>query len=96
MRPTKLTEPFLDQRRIGKAPAVDRTVVNFEPALLEHFFQVAIAQRIAQIPSDRLHDQPRLEIPPFEIVFQLPLQLFGNSESWLRSATLDAEFPQVC
>lgn len=63
---------------LDKDPAVDRAVVYFEAALLEHFFQVAIAQRVAQIPSHRLHDQSRFEMSPLEIVFQLALQPFGN------------------
>lgn len=60
-------QPLLDHRRIGQDPAIDRAVVHVETALLEHFFQIAVAQRIAQILGHHLNNQPRLELPPFEI-----------------------------
>jgi len=36
---------------------------------LEHLFEIAIAERIAQIPGNRLPDQPCLELPSFEWCF---------------------------
>jgi hypothetical protein len=35
---------------------------------LEHLLKVTVAERIAKISGDRLHDQSRLEISPFEII----------------------------
>lgn len=57
---------------------VDCAVINIKAALPKHLFQVSIAQRVAQIPGHGLHDQPCLEMPPFEIVLRLALQLLGN------------------
>ncbi|EJL50770.1 hypothetical protein PMI09_04898 [Rhizobium sp. CF122] len=47
-------------------------------ATFEHLFEIAIAERIAQIPGNRLPDQPCLELPSFEIILRLVLRLFGN------------------
>ncbi len=37
-------------------PAVDRRVVNPQPAFPHHFFQVAVAQRIPQVPAHAQHN----------------------------------------
>ncbi len=39
-------------RRIALDPAVDRGMVHLQPTFQHHFFEVPIAERIAQIPPD--------------------------------------------
>src|SRR5690606_26457416 len=73
MRSAELAQPLLNERCIGKDPAIDGAVVHFEAALAKHLFQVAVAQRISQIPSHGLHNQPCLEMSPFEIILRLAL-----------------------
>ena len=53
-------------------------MVHFKAALEEHFFRVALAQRIAQIPSHRLYDQLCLELAAFEVILRLTLQLLDH------------------
>jgi hypothetical protein len=48
--------PALDQRSIGQHPTVQSGVVHLQAALLEQLLNVAVAQRIAQIPGDGLQD----------------------------------------
>lgn len=78
MRPAKLAKTLLDHRRIAQYPAVDCAMIDLEAALCEHLFQISIAQRIAQIPGNRLYNQPCREMPAFEIILRLALQLLGN------------------
>lgn len=75
MRFAELAQPLLDVRCIGEDPAIDGAVVDLEAALAEHFFQIAVAQRIAQIPGYCLHDQTGFEMASFEILLRLALQL---------------------
>ena len=74
----KVPQPALDQRRIGQDPAVQGGVVHLQAALQEQLLDVAVAERIAQVPGDRLHDQRRLEVPALEVVLGPALQLLGN------------------
>ena len=78
MGASKLPKSLFDLRRVSENPAVDRAVIDLEAALKEHVLEIAIAQRIAQIPRHRLYNQPRLEMAPFEIVLRLTLQFLGN------------------
>ncbi len=80
MWPTKLTQPLLDHRRVGQNPAVDRAMVDLETAFPEHLLQIAIAERIMQIPGNRLHNQQRLKMPSLEIVFRLAFRLLGKTK----------------
>ncbi|MOA17720.1 hypothetical protein D3C78_1379870 [compost metagenome] len=75
MRFAEPAQPLPDDRCIGEEPAINGAVVDLEAALAEHFFQIAVAQRIAQIPGHRLNDQPGFEVASFEIVLRLVLQL---------------------
>jgi hypothetical protein len=68
MRSPKLAQPPLDHRRVGQDPATDRDVVDLEATFPGHFFQIAIAERIAQIPGHCLHYEPCLKMPAFEII----------------------------
>lgn len=73
MRFMEPAQPLLDDRCIRGDPAIDGAVVDLEAALTKHFFQIAVAQQIAQIPGHRLNDQPGFEIASFEIVLRLAL-----------------------
>lgn len=92
MRASKLANLLLDHRPISQNPTVHGAMVDLEAPYPEHFLKVSIAECIAQMPGHRLHDEQCLEIPAFEIIFRLALQLLDNcnSESWLRSAALGA------
>ena len=57
----------LDQRRVGQHPAVQGAVVHVQAALQEQLLDVAVAERVAQVPGDRLDDQRRLEVPAPEV-----------------------------
>ena len=78
MRLTKRAQPALDQGRIGQNPAVHGAVVDLEAALEQQFLDVAVAQRIAQVPGDGLHDQRRLVVAALEVVLGPALQLGGD------------------
>src|SRR3954463_15718778 len=71
-------QPALDQRGIGQNPAVQGGVVDLEAALEEQLLDVTVAERIAQIPGDRLQDQRGLVVAAFEIVLGPPLQLLDK------------------
>jgi len=58
--------PLVQDRRITLYPTPNRDVINRKTALHHHFFQVAIAQRVAQIPADAQNDDHVLEVPPSE------------------------------
>src|SRR3954454_4781221 len=59
-------QPALDQGRVGQHPAVQGGVVDLQAALQEQLFDVAIAERVAQVPRDGLQDQRGLEVPALE------------------------------
>ena len=63
MRLAAESQPALEQRRVGQDPAIEGGVVHRQAALPEQLLDVAVAERIAQIPGDRLQDQQRLEVP---------------------------------
>src|SRR3954470_7459773 len=44
----------------------------------EQLLDVAIAERVAEVPRDGLHDQCRLEVAALEIVLRSALQLLGK------------------
>jgi hypothetical protein len=83
MRPAKLAQPVFDHRRLSEDLAVDRAVVHVEAALAKHFLKVPVAERMGQIPSDRLYGLPCLELPPLEIVFPLALNLSAMAFSFI-------------
>lgn len=66
MGSAKLAQPLLDDRRIGKDPSIDSTVIHFKAALSERFFQIPVAQRIGQMAGNGLNNGPCLEVPPLE------------------------------
>src|SRR5215204_5244427 len=71
-------QSLLDQGRVGQHPAVQGGVVDLEAALQKQLLDVTIAERIAQIPGDRLQDQGRLEVPALEVILGPTLQLLDK------------------
>ena len=53
-------------------------MIHLEAALQKQLLDVAIAQRIAQIPAHCLKDQRGFKLTPLEIVLGLTFQPFGN------------------
>jgi hypothetical protein len=60
-------EPTLNQGSVGQDPAVQGGVVDLKAALQEQLLDVAVAERVAQVPRDRLQDQGCLEVAALEI-----------------------------
>src|SRR4051794_25093684 len=71
-------QPALDQGRVGQHPAVQGGVIDLKAPLEEQLLDVAITERIAQLPRDRLQDERRLEVPALEIVLRPALQLLDK------------------
>ena len=76
--PTELAQPLLDQRCVSQNPTVQGGVVHLQTSFQEHLLDVAVAQRVAQVPGDRLDDQRRLEVAAPEISFGALLKLGGD------------------
>ena len=55
---------------VSEHPALSCTLVDIEAALAE--------ERKAQVPGSGLNNESHLEMPSFEIVLRLALQLLGN------------------
>src|SRR4051812_48879722 len=91
MRHAEVPQALLNQRRVGEYPAVEGGVVHLDTALQEQLLDVAVAERVAQIPADGLQEQRRLEMPAFEIALGPALQLgddgvqdHGPAPGWRR------------
>ena len=56
-------------------------MVDLHPALQEPLLDVAVAERVAQVPGDDLHDEGGLEMPALEVVFGPALQPLGKGLS---------------
>ena len=78
MRSAERSQPFLDQRCVGQNPAVQGAVIDLQATLQEQLLDVAVAQRIAQVPGDGLNDEQRLVGSAFEIGLGALLQLRGD------------------
>lgn len=97
MSPTKLTPPLFNHWRLGQNPTVDRVMIDLESALAKHIFPIPIVERITQIPTEGLHNQPCLGMSALEVIFRLTLPLFGNgiedhryaSQLWERNFSSD-------
>src|SRR5581483_5661176 len=61
----RATTPF-QLRGIALNPSVNGSMIDLQPTLPHHFFEVPIAERIAQIPSDAQEDDVGLKMTPFE------------------------------
>src|SRR6185437_13342391 len=47
-------------------PPIDRGMVDVETSFPHHFFEVAVAERVAQIPAQAQENNLGFEVPPFE------------------------------
>jgi len=73
----------LDVKALPAADSFNIRVASFRTAgsaaaLAEQLLNVAVAQRIAQVPRDGLQDQRCLEVAAFEVVLGSVPQLLGN------------------
>ena len=78
VRLAELAQPLLDQRRVGEYPAVQGAVINLDPAFQEQLLDIAVAERIAQVPGDGLNDERSLVVPTLEVGLGALLQLRGD------------------
>ena len=53
---------------VSQDPAVDRAVLDLDATLEKQLFEISNAERIAKVPCHRLHDQPCLAVPPFQVI----------------------------
>ena len=60
------TNSFLQFRSIGLNPPIDRRVIEREATFIHHFFEIAIAEGIAQIPTYTEKDDVGLIVTPLE------------------------------
>src|SRR5215213_4762628 len=78
MRLAEGAQPALDQGGVGQDPAVQGAVVDRKAPLLEQLLDVTVAERVSQVPGDRLQDQCRLEVAALEVVLGPALQLLDK------------------
>jgi len=64
--PHLTTKPLIQNGRIVLDPAPYGDVVHQQAAFHHHLFQVAVAERVAQIPPNAQDDDHVLEVPPSE------------------------------
>src|SRR3712207_5964444 len=79
MGSAEVPQPALDQRSIGQDPAIEGGVVHRKAPLQEQLLDVTIAERVAQLPGDRLQDQRCPKVPALEVGFGPALQPLGKS-----------------
>ena len=60
------TNSSLQFRSVCLNPPIDRRVIDCQAALPHHFFEIAIAQTITQIPADAEKDDLTFIVSPFE------------------------------
>ncbi|WP_408887774.1 hypothetical protein, partial [Teichococcus wenyumeiae] len=58
--------PFLGPWRLGLDPAEESGVRDLDAAVLKHKFEIAVADREHQVPSDRPEDHLDGELSPLE------------------------------
>ena len=90
--PDLTTKPLIQNGRIVLDPAPYGDVVHQQAAFHHHFFQVAVAERVAQIPPNTLDDDHVLEVSPSEqrravlahaSRYQICLRVFCNRSFFL-------------
>src|SRR2546421_13105096 len=57
---------FVQFRSIALNPAIDRRVVNVQPAFEHHFLEIAVAEQIPKVPTHAEHNDLGFEMAPFE------------------------------
>jgi hypothetical protein len=60
------TQPLIQEGRVMLDPAPDGDVVHCKSTLRHHFFQIAVAQRIPQVPPHAENDDDILKVSPSE------------------------------
>ena len=55
VRLTELPQPFLDHGSVGQNSTVQCAVIDLQAALQEQLLDVAVTERVSQVPGDRLH-----------------------------------------
>src|SRR5215207_7904939 len=60
------SDPLLQLRRISLDPTKEGRVVDRDATVLQHQFEIAIADREHQVPSDRPQDHLGRELPALE------------------------------
>lgn len=60
-----MARPF-QLRSIVLDPAVNRRMIDMQPAFPHHFFQITLAQRIAEVPTHAQENGVSLKMTPFE------------------------------
>jgi len=64
--PSVPTQPQMQYGRIPLYPTPNRDVIHSDTSLHHHFFQIAVAERVPQIPSDAQDYDDVLEVAPSE------------------------------
>ena len=62
------SDPLLQLRRIGLDPAKKGRVVHLDPTVLQHQFEIAVADREHQIPAHGPQDHLGRELPALELL----------------------------
>jgi hypothetical protein len=64
--PEFATQPLIQERRVILDSAPDGDVARGKSALRHHFFHIAVAERIPQVPPHAQHDDDILKVLPSE------------------------------
>src|SRR6266700_3699587 len=62
-------QPLFIHYRVALYPAKDGTMIHAQPSFDHHFFQIPIAERIAQVPAHAQKNDLSVEMTPFERVW---------------------------
>src|SRR6202021_428811 len=57
----------LQQRNVFEHPAIERGMVNLHAALIHHFLELPVADRIGHVPADAPQDHVPLEMATLEL-----------------------------
>src|SRR5664279_1289048 len=64
--------PSLVRRETLRQNPIERGMVNLHAALVHHFLQLAVADRISRVPADAPQDHLPLEMATLELDHRLP------------------------
>src|SRR3954470_13949035 len=67
-RPQMGSDPLLQLRRISLDLTEDGRVVHRDPAVLQHQFEIAVADREHQVPAHGPQDHLDRELPAFQLL----------------------------
>ena len=89
--PEFATKPLIQEGRVMLDPAPDGDVVHCKSALGHHLFQIAVAQRISQVPPHAQHDDDILKMSPSERRWSGPAHAITLPEA-LETFATDPQF----